>query len=471
MTVFGVIIYAHLDIDGAEDVVKWLVAGGIAVGLLYTAAKNAPLLKVKLSLVDWGFMARHLVASAKLLPHTLRHVLDELDMPSQATALYMTQPNKTLMQSWTEVHGVCPVLSPPHNLQDMTAVGEMRCLPWTDLPHFAADSHRSQSLVRVGVAMKSERQRELSRKGLLQLIPTDGVIFIPLDLNQPLQGQQPFHALLHKATDLPESGLGLTWENLEKWVDANPEVLLVDPLWAVKQVTSRGFLLYLSEQAERMDMPFAFPAASMVEGLDDMAALQVVMQNQGLRMPCILKPMLACGPKWSHDLAIVFDIRALSNAKVRTPALLQEYIDHSSVLHKVYVAGSQVGVSAQPSWPDAAIMQHQLSPSDHQMMSFNSLASPLRDYPVPAAGVPMHLVHQAVDFLRSATHLSLFGFDMVVQNNTGRIYIVDINYFPSYTVASSSRWLTSLLKKQMQQHEQRAQGSDWHRKGGSSAPA
>ena len=31
----------------------------------------------------------------------------------------------------------------------------------------------------------------------------------------------------------------------------------------------------------------------------------------------------------------------------------------------------------------------------------------------------MHIVHQAADFLRAATHLSLFGFDMVVQNKTG----------------------------------------------------
>lgn len=40
-----------------------------------------------------------------------------------------------------------------------------------------------------------------------------------------------------QATDLPETGPGLTWSNLEHWVDAHPEVLLVDPLWAVRQVT------------------------------------------------------------------------------------------------------------------------------------------------------------------------------------------------------------------------------------------
>ena len=31
----------------------------------------------------------------------------------------------------------------------------------------------------------------------------------------------------------------------------------------------------------------------------------------------------------------------------------------------------------------------------------------------------MHVVQQAADFLRSATHLSLFGFDIVVQSTTG----------------------------------------------------
>ena len=44
---------------------------------------------------------------------------------------------------------------------------------------------------------------------------------------------------------------------------------------------------------------------------------------------------------------------------------------------------------------------------------------------------------------------------------TGKVYIVDVNYFPSYTISSSSRWLTSLLKTQVQQHQHQAQGPDW----------
>ena len=55
-----------------------------------------------------------------------------------------------------------------------------------------------------------------------------------------------------------------------------------------------------------------------VTRLEDAAVQQLAMQSQGLKMPCILKPLLACGPKWSHDLAIVFDIKALLKAEVNS---------------------------------------------------------------------------------------------------------------------------------------------------------
>ncbi len=45
-----------------------------------------------------------------------------------------------------------------------------------------------------------------------------------------------------QATDLPEEGPGLTWSDLEQWADLSPDNLLVDPLWAVRQVRHRNLL-------------------------------------------------------------------------------------------------------------------------------------------------------------------------------------------------------------------------------------
>lgn len=69
---------------------------------------------------------------------------------------------------------------------------------WLALPKYVADSHTGPGLLRVGVVMKHGRQLDFSERGLLPLVPTDGVILTPLDLMQPMAVQGPLHALLHK---------------------------------------------------------------------------------------------------------------------------------------------------------------------------------------------------------------------------------------------------------------------------------
>lgn len=82
-------------------------------------------------------------------------------------------------------------------------MGRMRHMPWSALPHWVAGSHGSEGLVRVGVVMKSERHQELCTRSLLPMTPTDGIVFVPLDMHQPLAGQQPYDALLHKVNGHP----------------------------------------------------------------------------------------------------------------------------------------------------------------------------------------------------------------------------------------------------------------------------
>ena len=57
-----------------------------------------------------------------------------------------------------------------------------------------------QQLV-VGYCMKASREEQLAGAGMLQLLPRDGVAFMPLTLGAPLAAQGTFHVLLHKASD------------------------------------------------------------------------------------------------------------------------------------------------------------------------------------------------------------------------------------------------------------------------------
>ena len=90
-----------------------------------------------------------------------------------------------------------PALRCAHG-QDRQAATIHQYVPWHDLSCYVANSHSAPGLFRVGVVLKHSRQMSLSSRGLLPLIPINGVIFVPMDLNRPLSSQGRFDALLHK---------------------------------------------------------------------------------------------------------------------------------------------------------------------------------------------------------------------------------------------------------------------------------
>ncbi len=50
----------------------------------------------------------------------------------------------------------------------------------------------------VAHVMKLSREAALAQRGMLPLLPADGVCFVPLCLDRPLDSQGPFHVVLHK---------------------------------------------------------------------------------------------------------------------------------------------------------------------------------------------------------------------------------------------------------------------------------
>ena len=65
-----------------------------------------------------------------------------------------------------------------------------------------------------------------------------------------------------------------------------------------------------------MHLAYRVLRAKQVESLSNIYGMEQDMENAGLRWPCILKPLLACGPRWAHELAIVSNPEALANAQV-----------------------------------------------------------------------------------------------------------------------------------------------------------
>lgn len=63
------------------------------------------------------------------------------------------------------------------------------------------------------------------------------------------------------------------------------------------------------------------------------------MRERGVRFPIICKPTIAHGSKSAHEMVLIFNERELSVAK--PPCVVQSFVNHNAVLHKVFFVGNR----------------------------------------------------------------------------------------------------------------------------------
>ncbi|KAG9393692.1 Inositol-tetrakisphosphate 1-kinase 4 -like protein [Carpediemonas membranifera] len=134
----------------------------------------------------------------------------------------------------------------------------------------------------------------------------------------------------------------------------------------------------------------------------------------------ILKPELACGLDNSHTLYITQkgDRTAINSAPL--PFIAQRMVAHGNAVHKVYYIQGHWSESAQSS-------------IDGMNGSFDSQAHARSSEAMSTEALPAEAIQAAGDSLSKTLGLSLFGFDVLVDAADSRLYVVDVNYFPSFS--------------------------------------
>jgi inositol-1,3,4-trisphosphate 5/6-kinase/inositol-tetrakisphosphate 1-kinase len=215
------------------------------------------------------------------------------------------------------------------------------------------------------------------------------------------------------------------------------------------------------------------------------------VQEAQLSFPIIVKPLTAAGTKASHSMAVVMHPSGLEQITDRVPCLLQEYVNHNSVLYKVYVLGDFVSVHKRRSLPNlpttntssnttttaTAVVEFDSQRPYPRLRDFgyledccniinnnnNNNVGPTNEGPgttsitlspegknaggfvdttttaTPAAAanaksstiVTAEEVRPIVNSLKTAFGLEIFGFDVLITDND-EMLVVDVNYFPSY---------------------------------------
>ncbi|OUZ99297.1 Inositol-tetrakisphosphate 1-kinase [Macleaya cordata] len=315
------------------------------------------------------------------------------------------------------------------------------------------------NVVRIGYVMKPSREQDFAKRGAFPMYPTqNGLMFVPLTFDLPLEPQvQEVDVVLHKATDeiitvelsgssefLNRISYSKGMQELKRYVQGHPDCCVIDPLDNIYPVVDRlriqQILLGLEGLKTEGQCRIRAPHFLKVDSFNESNLVERLSRAE-LFLPSIVKPQVACGVADAHNMAIVFRTDDFKDLTVPLPAVIQEYVDHSALLFKFYVLGDKVFHAVKNSTPNSDVFLSSYEKDGLKPLAFNSLKSlPTAKVQSGVSGhskadktsLDLELVTDAANWLRRKLDLTIFGFDVVIQEGTRDHVIVDVNYLPSF---------------------------------------
>ncbi|KAG2722344.1 hypothetical protein I3760_02G124600 [Carya illinoinensis] len=312
------------------------------------------------------------------------------------------------------------------------------------------------SVVTVGYIMKPSREDDFAKRGAFPMYPTqNGLMFFPLTLEMPLSPQlQEVDIVLHKATDEIISidlSSSTTFSNrisytrgmqeLQRYMEHHPDCCVIDPFNNIYPVVDRlkiqEILLQLEDLNTEGRCTIRGPHFLKVNNFNELDLVQRLSEAK-LSLPSIVKPQVACGVASAHNMAIVFKIEDFKDLSVPLPAVVQEYVDHSSTLYKFYVMGENVFHAVKKSTPNANMLMKLSESNGLKPLIFDRVGvrgdafNPmciLKSLPIANDdkhggcgnyskatnhSIDLELVTDAANWLMRKLDLTIFGFDVVI---------------------------------------------------------
>ncbi|KAF7704368.1 inositol-tetrakisphosphate 1-kinase [Silurus meridionalis] len=294
---------------------------------------------------------------------------------------------------------------------------------------------------RVGYWLSEKKMKKLNFLAFADMCRKRGIEVVQLDLSQPLEEQGPLDVIIHKLTDLileadqNDTQALLLVQRVQDYIDAHPETIVLDPLPAIRTLLDRckSYQLVHRIEARMQDERICSPPFMVLNSECGPDTLEQIKQH-GLTFPFICKTRVAHGTN-SHEMAIIFSDEDLKD--VKPPCVIQSFINHNAVLYKVFVVGESYTVVERPS-----LKNFPSGPADRKAIFFNShnVSKPESSSDLTSRenveGVSQppndDVIRELSRSLRQALRVSLFGIDVIIDNQTGQHAVIDINAFPGY---------------------------------------
>ncbi|NP_001279947.1 inositol-tetrakisphosphate 1-kinase isoform X1 [Callorhinchus milii] len=294
---------------------------------------------------------------------------------------------------------------------------------------------------RVGYWLSEKKIKKLNFQAFADLCRKKGIDVVQLDLVKPIEEQGPLDVIIHKLTDVileadqNDAQSQELVQRFQDYIDTHPETIILDPLPAIRTLLDRckSYELIRKLEGYMEDTRICSPPFMELSGQcgeDTMAQIE----KHKLTFPFICKTRVAHGTN-SHEMAIIFSEDGLKDIKPQ--CVIQSFINHNAVLYKVFVIGESYTVVERPS-----LKNFSAGISERKSIFFNShnVSKPESSSDLTALDVVEgvfalpsdDVIRKISRTLRNALGISLFGIDVIINNQTGQHAVIDINAFPGY---------------------------------------
>uniref|UniRef100_A0A4W3GZX8 Inositol-tetrakisphosphate 1-kinase a n=1 Tax=Callorhinchus milii TaxID=7868 RepID=A0A4W3GZX8_CALMI len=247
-----------------------------------------------------------------------------------------------------------------------------------------------------------------------------------LDLVKPIEEQGPLDVIIHKLTDVileadqNDAQSQELVQRFQDYIDTHPETIILDPLPAIRTLLDRckSYELIRKLEGYMEDTRICSPPFMELSGQcgeDTMAQIE----KHKLTFPFSKCPTRATS--WGHCMAIIFSEDGLKDIKPQ--CVIQSFINHNAVLYKVFVIGESYTVVERPS-----LKNFSAGISERKSIFFNShnVSKPESSSDLTALDVVEgvfalpsdDVIRKISRTLRNALGISLFGIDVIINNQT-----------------------------------------------------
>eukprot|EP01126_Amoeba_proteus_P002170 TRINITY_DN1067_c0_g1_i14.p1 TRINITY_DN1067_c0_g1~~TRINITY_DN1067_c0_g1_i14.p1 ORF type:complete len:222 (-),score=49.70 TRINITY_DN1067_c0_g1_i14:158-823(-) len=203
------------------------------------------------------------------------------------------------------------------------------------------------------------------------------------------------------------------------------------------------------------DLNLKMPATVEIN-LDSMNSISFISSH--FKFPVILKAKEATTVPDAHKMSIIFNMSTLEKVLEekkqmgRKLFLVQEFVNHNATIFKVFVLGKKTNIVRRVSLPNLAtedLNEASTIVFDSQEWKHQLPDKFITNITGKAEFPDQERISKISEALGNICQLSMFGFDIITDVETGRFTIVDINYLPDYDGVEDfhSQLLVNLLSK------------------------